>query len=426
MLSTMKRQDIIEELHLQNPWWEDGEIDIDESIIKRELFDDLKKKIKEKRITSVIGLRRVGKTTLLKLLMEELLKNTDPERICYFSFDLAEEVNPQTLIKIFSEEIIKEPYLEYEEKIYFFFDEIQKVKNWSDQLKSVQDKDIPIKFVITGSSSMNITKGAGESLVGRTEIHRLKPFSFKEYLKYEGVDTAEVSFDDMYYPERASLYKIKFNEYMEMGGLPELYDYLSIELLKQILDLVFFRDIVEMFPVKRTEVLKGIFREIVENSGQKVNYSNMANDLNTQYRTVKNYLEYLQDSFLVEKSIPHEASHLKALRKNPKLYTSDHAFSSIWKTKEGLKAETIAFNHLKKVERPKFHREPEVDIILPECGKAFEVKYTSSVSKEEAKNLLDLPEDFDLYLVTREVYERWDIDGREIRLVPLWLLCLTI
>lgn len=422
----MERQDVVEELRLQNPWWDTGEIDIDDNIIRRELFDDLKKKVQEKRVTSVIGLRRVGKTTLLKLMVRDLLKDTDPERICYFSFDLAEDEDPQSLIKIFSEEIIKEPYLKYEEKVYFFFDEIQKVDKWSEQLKSIQDKDVPVKFVITGSSSMNITKGAGESLVGRTEIKRLEPFRFKEYLRYKEVEPTDVDLDEIYYPDEASLYKIKFKEYMEKGGLPELYDDLSIELLKQILDLVFFRDIVEMFPVKRTEVLKGIFREIVEKSGQKVNYSNMANDLNTQYRTIKNYLEYLQDSFLVEKSIPHEVSHLKALRKNPKLYMSDHAFSSIWKTKEGLKAETIAFNHLKHLERPNFNREPEVDIVLPEMKKAFEVKYTSNVSKEQAENLLDLPEEFDLHLVTNNVYEKWEIDGRMVHVIPLWLLCLMV
>ncbi len=422
----MERQDVVEELRLQNPWWNTGKIDVGENIVRRELFDDLKKKIQEKRVNSIIGLRRVGKTTLLKLMIEHLLKYTDPKRICYFSFDLAENEGPQRLIKIFSEEIIKEPYLKYEEKVYFFFDEIQKVENWSDQLKSIQDKDVQVKFIITGSSSMNITKGAGESLVGRTEIKRLEPFSFKEYLRYEGVEIDEVDIDETYYPDDSSLYKIKFKEYMEIGGLPELYDNQSIELLKQIVDLVFFRDIVEMFPVKRTEVLKGIFREIVEMSGQKVNYSNMANDLNTQYRTIKSYLEYLQDSFLVEKSIPQEESHLKALRKNPKLYMSDHAFSSIWKTKEGLKAETIAFNHLKRLERPRFYREPEVDIVLPEMKKAFEVKYTSNVSKDQAENLLDLPEDFDLYLVTKDVYEKWEIDGRKVYAVPLWLLCLMV
>ena len=183
----MERQDIVEELRLQNLVWDTGKVDITESIIQRGLFDDLKYKLEEKRIISIIGLRRVGKTTLLKLMIEYLLKDMDPERICYFSFDLVVEEDPRRLIKIFSEEIIKEPYLRYEDKVYFFFDEIQKVEDWGDQLKSIQDKDVSVKFVITGSSSMNITKGAGESLVGRTEMNRLDPFSFKEYLRYEGV-----------------------------------------------------------------------------------------------------------------------------------------------------------------------------------------------------------------------------------------------
>ncbi len=179
---------------------------------------------------------------------------------------------------------------------------------------------------------MNIAKGAGESLVGRIKIHRLFPFTFREYLMYHGMQPQNIKLDNIKYPDNASEYKIEFKKYMERGGLPELYEESSPELLNQIPDLVFFRDIVEIFSVKRTEVLKGIFREIAEHSGQIVNYSNMENDLNTQYRTIKDYIQYLQDSCLIEKSTPFEESHLKSLRKNPKMYSADHSFTALRRT----------------------------------------------------------------------------------------------
>ena len=422
----MEKQDIIEELRLQNPWWKDGKVEIDEQIIERDILEKMEDEMNDEKVTSIIGLRRVGKTTLVKLMIEKLLEDNDADRICYFSFDLSEEVDPRTLIKVYSEEILKEPYLDFEEKVHFFFDEIQKVKDWGNQIKSIQDKDVNVKFIITGSSSMNITKGAGESLVGRINIHKLNPFTFREYLKYHDIEAPEIRLDDIYYPEEASRYKIKFKEYMEMGGLPELYENQSLEFLKQILDLVFFRDIVEIFTIKRTDVLKGIFRSITEKSGQKINYSNIANDLNTQYRTIKDYIQYLQDSFLIEKSIPYEKSHLKALRKNPKMYVSDHSFMGLWRAKEGLKAETIAFNHLKLLENPNFHQEPEVDIILQDMKRAFEIKYTSNVSKDQAKNLLKLPKNYRLFLVNEDQYDEWSIDGRKIKVIPLWLLALMV
>lgn len=420
----MNKQELIEELRLENPWWKGENVPLPAKVVERDIQDELFGKLEDEKISAMIGLRRTGKTTLLRLIIKKLLDEVEPERICYFSFDLAEEVDIRTLIKTFSEEIIKEPYESFEEKVYFFFDEIQKVEDWGDHLKSFQDKDLDMKFVITGSSSMNITKGAGESLVGRIDISMLNPFSFKEYLRYEKTDVPEMDLDSLSYPEDASLYRIKFKEFMEKGGFPEIYEDNSKEYLKQILDLIFFRDIVDIFTVKRTDVLKGIFREISARSGQKLNYSSLSNDLDTQYRTVKDYLQYLEDSFLIEKSLPWESDHIKSLRKNPKMYVSDHSFADLWRAGEGLKAETIAFNHLKKIERPRFNRDPEVDIVLPENGKAFEVKYSSNVDERDAENLLEMSEGFELFLVTEDLYDELKIDGRVVSAVPLWLLCL--
>jgi len=420
----MNKQELIEELRLENPWWKGENVPLPAKVVERDIQDELFGKLEDEKISAMIGLRRTGKTTLLRLIIKKLLDEVEPERICYFSFDLAEEVDIRTLIKTFSEEIIKEPYESFEEKVYFFFDEIQKVEDWGDHLKSFQDKDLDMKFVITGSSSMNITKGAGESLVGRIDISMLNPFSFKEYLRYEKTDVPEMDLDSLSYPEDASLYRIKFKEFMEKGGFPEIYEDNSKEYLKQILDLIFFRDIVDIFTVKRTDVLKGIFREISARSGQKLNYSSLSNDLDTQYRTVKDYLQYLEDSFLIEKSLPWESDHIKSLRKNPKMYVSDHSFADLWRAGEGLKAETIAFNHLKKIERPRFNRDPEVDIVLPENGKAFEVKYSSNVDERDAEDLLEMSEGFELFLVTEDLYDELKIDGRVVSAVPLWLLCL--
>jgi len=361
----MDRQDIIEELRQQNTWWDTNKIDLPKNVINREIKDQITKELTTKKITGVVGLRRVGKTTLLKLMINDLLKNHDSLRICYFSFDLAEDIALRDLIKIYSEEILKEPYTDYQNTVFFLFDEIQKVKNWGNHIKSFHDKNLNMKFIITGSSSLNITKGAGESLVGRIFFHKLTSFSFKEYLTYEGIKTPQVSLDQITSVKNASMFRIKFNEYMQLGGLPELYDQYSTEHLTQMLDLVFFRDIVDMFTVKKTAVLKGLFHHIAEQSGQLINYSNLADALNTQYRTIKDYVQYLEDSFLVVKSLPFETNYLKSLRKNPKMYVSDHAYMRLWKAKEGLKAQTIAFNHLQQIEKPYFNKDPEVNIVLP-------------------------------------------------------------
>lgn len=422
----MNREEALEELYSQNPWWSGGSVKLPTKVVERNLMPKILENLENKRITTIVGLRRVGKTTLLKLIIKKLLKELEGERICYFSFDLAEQIGPREIVKIYSEEVIKKTLPEIEEKVYFFFDEIQKIEDWGNQLKSIYDKDYNVKFITTGSSSMNITKGVGESLAGRTLIRRLRPFSFSEFLTYRGIKFDSEGIEQLSYPDNAEKLRISFKDYMETGGLPELYEETSPELLKQTLDLVFFRDIVNIFPVKRTDVLKGIFRTLVENTGQKVNYTKFARDLDTQYRTVKEYLQYLEDSFLIQTSYPYEGRSLKKYRKNPKIYVTDHAYTNLWKCKEGLKAETVAFNHLKRIEYPSYSKNPEVDIILPEKKCAFEVKYRSEVRKSDAKPLTELPSDFNLFLVTKENYDTWTVNGRKIQIIPLWLLCSSL
>jgi len=193
-----------------------------------------------------------------------------------------------------------------------------------------------------------------------------------------------------------------------------------------MLDLVFFRDIVDMFTVKKTAVLKGLFHHITEQSGQLINYSNLADTLNTQYRTIKDYVQYLEDSFLVITSLPFETNYLKSLRKNPKMYVSDHAYMRLWKVKEGLKAQTIAFHHVQRIETPFFMKDPEVDIILPEKKMAFEIKYTDTITKKDLENIIHLSDEFTLYVITKDTYDTIQVQGRTIHLIPLWLLCLAV
>ncbi|MFB6158042.1 MAG: ATP-binding protein [Candidatus Nanohalobium sp.] len=421
----MDRQELIREVQRQNKWWDDGQVNLPEPLVKREIEDKLEEELDEDIITAITGLRRAGKTTLLKKMVKTLLEEKKPKNILYFSFDLAEETDIRSVMDIYSEEILSQTFENLDQKVYIFLDEVQKLENWSNQIKSIQDRDYNIKFVVTGSASTNITKGAGESLVGRIMIHRLHTFSFKSYLKYNGIETSEISLEDPSYPSNSQELRIQFNEYMDDGGFPELYDEQSNENLQQNLDLTLFRDIVNLFTVKRSDTLKQLFRLVTEHTGQVVNYNNLSQDLDTQYRTVTDYLQYLEDGFLINTSKPVYSNTKKSMRKNPKIYTADHAYNRLYPAKEGLKAETIAYNHLKRIEEPGFKKDPEVDIILPEQKKAFEIKYPDKPSRKDARQLTKLPEDHKLYLVTRKTYDTWQIKGREVEVIPLWMLCLA-
>ncbi|MCK5773203.1 MAG: ATP-binding protein [Thermoplasmata archaeon] len=431
----MDKQEILTEMYRQNPWWESGNIQMGSNIVERDISARLLSGLGErKEIQAVLGLRRAGKTTLLRSIIRYLLEEEriDSRNILYFSFDLAttgsKEINPGTIIQYYEEMIVRRPLQKLEKRVFIFFDEIQMVSSWGAYLKSVHDREYDLRMVVSGSSSMNITKGAGESLVGRIMIYRLDPFSFREYLGYKRIkieDDFQLSTSDITLPLNQIEIKIAFEEYFERGGLPEplLSNTYPLEQLKQNLDLTFFRDIVEMFPIKRVDVLQGIFRSVAINTGQRINWANLSNDLDSQYRTVREYAQYLQDSYLIEKSTPQIGSHSSRTRKMPKMYVADHSFNRIYGTKRGLKAETIAFNHLKRLTGEIGHMtDPEIDITFADL--AFEIKYVNRPEHSDVRGLLRAPENKKLFLITENTYDTWTISGRKIHLMPLWLLCL--
>ncbi|MFO7791683.1 MAG: hypothetical protein R6W73_01700 [Candidatus Saliniplasma sp.] len=99
-----------------------------------------------------------------------------------------------------------------------------------------------------------------------------------------------------------------------------------------------------------------------------MSYNSISNSLYSDFRTIKKYVGYLEDSYLIQRSKPYTKSKHRSIRKNPKVYVEDHAYNRIYPTKEGLKAETIAFNHARRLERPYYFIDLEVDIVPPETG----------------------------------------------------------
>ncbi|MFO8110221.1 MAG: ATP-binding protein [Thermoplasmata archaeon] len=290
-------------------------------------------------------------------------------------------------------------------------------------VKLFKDHYRDIDFTVTGSSASNVVKGAGEGLVGRFSLVRLFPFSFREFLQYNGIQQKKSELEQIKLPDRKIA--IMFRDYFEQGGLPELYSSIRpLEELEENLDLVFFRDVVELFNVGRSSILKDIFLLLATQTGQRISYNSISNSLDSDFRTVKKYLGYLEDSYLIQRSRPYTVSEHKSIRKNPKVYIEDHAYNRIYPAKEGLKAETIAFNHAKRFEPPYYFKDPEVDIVLPKRGLLLEVKY----GKHDVDSLVDAAEKtgFKPYLLTEDTYDTRYINGVEVKLIPLYAFCLCV
>ena len=169
--------DIKQSLISNNIWW-NGEKINSQFLLgrRREEFANIIDKLDEKRILSIIGPRRVGKSTLIYQTIEYLLneKNVDPKRVLLFSGDdptlfFSENDKLSNIVEVYFNEILEENISNLSSKVYIFIDEIHFIKNWQNYLKVCFDRKYNIKFIVTGSSSLHLFKDSNESLFGRIE-----------------------------------------------------------------------------------------------------------------------------------------------------------------------------------------------------------------------------------------------------------------
>ena len=209
----MEEKIIIKDMEETNVWWTK---DLPTSEYKdRAIYQEIKRFMKTRQIVAITGLRRVGKTTMMLKFIKEFLDNGfSKQNIFYFSFDDYSSVRISEIIDIYKKLVNKDLR---SENYLFVFDEIQKIRNWEEQLKRIYDLYPKIKFLISGSESLFIRRKSRESLAGRIFEFKLNPLNFKEYLDFK-----DKKFDNL------NLYKDEilkeFNNFLMCNGFPELID----------------------------------------------------------------------------------------------------------------------------------------------------------------------------------------------------------
>jgi len=290
-----------ETLLFQNPQWSNEKQVLPE--FKRYLFPFLMKNLANKMILSITGMRRVGKSVLMKQIARELMASgVDPREILYFSFD-AEPGEPSEAIG----EWAKRFSLDYRNKrLYVFLDEIQKVDGWGEKLKVLYD-NTQIKFIISGSASMLVRKGK-ESLAGRVLEYQLDPLSFDEYAKMRGVSKQGIGWQ---------LYEAYLHR-----QFPELAtsDINPTDYVRSIVDKVISEDLPKLYNTVSKETGEKIFRIIARSPGQTIEYGDLAKDLGIERETASKYLEALVNSYLVRKVYNYVGNVRKSERSAKRYY----------------------------------------------------------------------------------------------------------
>ncbi len=234
------KQSIENNVSLYNPWFLDNLFQFRErNLNKRDKFYELKEYFDKDLILSLVGLRRTGKTTILKQLINDLFdRGIEKDKIFFYEFD--EELNDLSLVlDFYLKNILKEDI--YKTNCYIFLDELQFVEGWQTVLKKYYDLNPKINFIISGSTHLYLHKNTKESLAGRIVDFKLLPFSWFEFLnfKYKKKYSSPLSHifqnDFIEIVEKQTkvlLHVDEFKTYLSYGEFPYFFQWKTAEHLK--------------------------------------------------------------------------------------------------------------------------------------------------------------------------------------------------
>lgn len=282
------------------------------------------------KIISVVGSRRAGKTYLLFKTIERLLNaGVKKKRCLYFNFE-------DERVDLIQEDLdlilhaYRELYPEIDlRETYFFFDEVQNVNRWEKFIRRIYDT-ITKNIFITGSNSKLLGDEIATSLRGRTLKYEVYPLTFKEFLKFKGFEfNAAIDFYDS--KKKSMLIKL-FKDFLVYGGFPEIAlmtKDLKLRSLQEYFNVMIYRDIVERYNIKDSFILKYFIKRLAENVPKSFSVNKIYNELKSQgikigKNTLYNYLEYLENCYLIKLVKKHYNSVLKSDLGERKVYFIDN------------------------------------------------------------------------------------------------------
>ena len=356
-----------------NPWWETN---YKPDFKQRKYYIDLlEKNFNYRSIVFITGLRRIGKTTIIKLFIKHLIENHNipPEKIFYITLDYygLEKYSIMELI----EEYRKLHKISYKEKIIVFLDELGFKKDFNIQLKNLYDNE-NIK-IYTSSSSATILKDKKALLTGREVIIEVMPLTFFEFLEFRNI---KITPSDMH------LYESYFEDYLKIGGMPEYVLTENIEYIKQLIDDILYKDIIAYRGIRDREAIREFFLLLMERAGKQLSLNKISKILNIGVDTAKRFFTYFQESYLIYAI--EKCGKLNERIKSPKkIYAGDIGIKNAI---TGFRDKGAIFGNLVyltiKSRNPCYVYKDKIEIdFLTEDKTLIEVKYNSELNKNQFK-----------------------------------------
>ena len=374
------------------------------------------------------GVRRCGKSTILKMIMEKLRERGIPEeRIVSFRFDSME----------YEDMTAKQMYTELKSRIcpngktYFFLDEMQEIKGWEKVVNSLQS-DFDVDLYVTGSNSRMMSSEISTYLTGRYVAFRIYTLSFGEYLTFKSQYAAVGD------PRQ------ELANYIRLGGFPatHLQSYTQDEvytIVRDIYNSTVFSDIVRRNQVRKIDQLERVVKYTFNNVGNTFSAKSISDYLKAEHRsldneTVYSYLEKLEKAYLLHRCSRYDLQGKELLKTQEKFYLAD---TSLRYSVLGYSADTVAASLENVVYLELCRRgytvnigktgDGEIDFVATRQNDKLYVQVTERITSDKTQRreydrLLDIRDNYPKYVLRTDEFVGGNFEGIKTMHVADFLL----
>jgi len=401
-------------------------------VLKRDLQLPAADAIPPRKVVTITGPRRTGKTYLFYQIIQGLEKTIGRQRILLINFE-DDRITPLSLKDM---DNLLEAYFELypgnkEHQIFLFFDEIQNVAGWETYVRRILDKE-NVRIYLTGSSAKLLARELSTAMRGRTISYALHPLSFREYLRFRGLEPES----DIEYAKERFLVKKLLMEYLVMGGFPEIAragENIRNKILQEYLDLLIYRDLVERFGIRNTAFLRMLMKYLITNVSNLFSvhnyYQTIRKETPISRDTLMEYVGHLEEIGLLS-LLPVFSHSLKIQQVNPrKIHVMDNGLRNAvafrFSPDEGRLAENLVFCDLQRDGAECFYwkGKREVDFVVrrPKGLEGINVTFGEEITKREKEALEEFKRTCGRRISGLTIITK-DIDKTEsgIQFVPLW------
>ena len=297
-------------------------------MVERKLYlDKIKSFVDVDLIKIITGIRRCGKSYFFKLIINFLIENgVNEDNILLIDLELPKFNHIKTREQL--DEIVLEFLEEHHDKTYLFFDEIQNVSQWEISINGYF-KLSNVDIYITGSNSKLLSKELATFLTGRYISIEMYPFSFNEFIDFKEELNQKAFFENEFNTDIENY----FEEYISYGGLPVTIDTKNHKeiTLNDLYSSILLHDIVERYEIRNIGLFSRITKFILENIGNLISahsiYTYLKHEkINITKSTIYNYLEYLQNAYILSKITREDLTSKKEISGSEKFYVMDQGF----------------------------------------------------------------------------------------------------